>query len=131
MKILHHSTPITPEVTLQPEQHHLTLRGECYPENPVPFFGTVLAELEVHLQRDVPAKLDVTFGLTYVNSASTKALRRLFVRLDRLAQTGTEVLVEWEHEADDELTVELGRDLASNLHHIDFEEIALEARATA
>jgi hypothetical protein len=121
-------TPVTPEVHFSPERHVLSVRGECYPENPIPFFGQVLATLQLHLASR-PAKLDATFQLQYVNSASTKAFRKLLVKLNEAGERGTQVHVAWEHEAGDETMAELGRDLADDLHFITFEERPFELAA--
>ena len=122
MNVLAQRTAVTPEVVLDPAAHALSVRGECYPENPILFFGPIFAALEVHLGRAPVPAFQATFRLSYVNSASTKALRRLLTRLERLGQAGTKVEVVWEHERDDDGALELGRDLADDLHHLDLVE---------
>jgi hypothetical protein len=109
----------TPEVVLDPALRTLTLRGECYPENPAPFFTPILAALERCLVQGGPGSFEVTLQLSYVNSASTKALRRLLQRLDGAAERGLHVKVVWEHEASDETMAELGEDLGAGIHFID------------
>lgn len=121
-------TATTPEIVLQP-QGVLVLRGECYPENPLPLFAEVQAAVERCLSRPGCRALEVTLQLGYVNSASTKLLRKLFHRLDRAVEEGQEVTLTWEHEATDETMAELGRDLAEDLHFLDLRTRAYEVRA--
>ena len=107
-------TANTPEIVLLPEGT-LVLRGECYPENPLPLFGQLQASLERCLAQPGLRRLDATIQLGYVNSASTKGLRRLLHRLDRALEQGLEVTLTWEHEESDDTMADLGRDLAEDL----------------
>jgi hypothetical protein len=111
------ATAVTPEVAFHPAEGTLAIRGECYPESPISFFGQVMAAVGLHLGTR-PARLAVALQLAYVNSASTKAFRKLLVRLDEAAQRGTAVTVAWEHEASDDTMAELGRDLLEDLHFL-------------
>jgi hypothetical protein len=119
---------VTPEVVLSPELRTLTLRGECYPENPLPFFAAIFAALDKGLAQDAHQPFEVRLQLSYVNSASTKALRKLLLRLDAVAEGGVHVQVFWEHEASDDTMVELGEDLAEGLHFVDLEVRTYELR---
>jgi len=110
-------TPVTPAVHFAPEQNLLRFEGDCYPENPRLFFAPLLEALDGHLDRANPPEFVADFHLRYVNSASTVALRRLFLRLDRLGQQGGRVLVRWRHDPDDDVNEELGRDLAEECTH--------------
>lgn len=121
-------TATTPEIVVHPHGV-LAVRGECYPENPLPLFGELLATLERCLAQPGLASLEVTLHLGYVNSASTKGLRKLFHRLDRAAQAGVHVDLTWEHEASDDTMEELGRDLAEDLHFLELRTRAFEVRA--
>lgn len=122
-------TATTPEIVLLPQERVLVLRGECYPENPIPLFGQVLASLDRCLAREGFTSLEVTIQLGYVNSASTKGLRKLFGRLDRAAEAGVAVQLIWEHEVSDDTMEELGRDLAEDLHFLELETRAYRVRA--
>lgn len=110
-------TAVTPEVAFLPAEGTLAIRGECYPENPIAFFGQVMAAVGLHLGTH-PERLSVALQLAYVNSASTKAFRKLLVKLDEAAHRGTAVTVAWEHEASDDTMAELGRDLLEDLHFL-------------
>ncbi len=113
------TTALTPRVTLDPAEHRLVLEGDCYPEDPAAFFGPMLEALREYLAGDVGERLSVVLRLCYVNSSSAKALRRLLVTLDGAAAQGRPIHVCWDHEADDEVGEELGRDLTDELYHLD------------
>jgi hypothetical protein len=119
-------TNLTPEVSFRPERGVLTLTGECYPENPTAFFGPIFSALERHFRAAPPDEFLLRCELSYVNSASTKALRRLFRLLDAMGQHRVKIRVDWAHEPDDETMIELGRDLSSGLHFLDYHEEPLD-----
>jgi hypothetical protein len=113
------STELTPEVVFDPAENLLSIEGDCYPENPLAFYGPLLEVIQQHLATTAGERFFATFHLRYVNSASTKALARLLRSLDRHGQTGGRVLVRWEHEQEDEVGESLGRELTEELHHLD------------
>jgi hypothetical protein len=108
-------TAATPGVRFAPAEQHLSLEGDCYPENPRAFFAPLLGALAAYASGASgapPAAFLADVHLRYVNSASTVALRQLFVELDRLASWGTRVEVRWMYDVDDDVGEELGKDLA-------------------
>lgn len=125
----HHSprSSLTPEVTLDPTSGSLRISGECYPEDPGVFFGPLLAALWPAPTDPRPARLDATLRLSYVNSASTMWLRRLLSVLDALAAEGTAVVVSWEYDAEDDVSLELGQDLTYELRNLLVNERPLAA----
>ena len=122
------ATPVTPEVSFRPEEGFLALTGECYPENPAPFFGPILGALEGHFRRTSQRDFEARFRLRYVNSASTKALRRLFGLLNAMAEHGVSVTIAWEYDPDDDAAAELGEDLAAGLGRLHFHPVPELAR---
>lgn len=124
-------TTLTPSVVFRPEAGTLSLVGECYPENPTAFFGPIFAALERHFRSAPPGEFELRCELAYVNSASTKALRRMFGLLDAMGQHGTRVRAVWVHEPGDETMIELGQDLAAGLHFVDYVEEEIELLAAS
>jgi hypothetical protein len=122
-------TTVTPEVSFQPDQGLLVMMGECYPENPSLFFAPILGAVEAHFRASRLHAFEARFRLTYVNSASAKALRRLFGVMNAMAEHGVAVAVTWQHDALDDAAVELGDDLASGLMRIDYRAEALREAA--
>ena len=114
------ATTVTPHVTFEPDRGLLVMTGECYPENPTPFFAPIFGAIEGHFRRTTLREFEARFRLSYVNSASTKALRRLFGLLHAMTDHGVLVSIAWEHDPDDDTAVELGEDLAAGLVRLGF-----------
>jgi hypothetical protein len=119
---------LTPHVHLDGMSNRLVFEGDCYPENPVDFFGPFLATFETHLERVRPAEFVADFRLRYVNSASTVTLHRLFTLLEQAAERGAQVHVNWVHDPDDDVNEELGHDLSRGCGHLEVVHVA-EAEA--
>jgi hypothetical protein len=115
---------LTPLVRLDGGSNRLVLEGDCYPENPVAFFGPFLQTFEAHLERARPAEFVADFRLRYVNSASTVTLHRLFDMLDRAAERGARVHVNWVHDPDDDVNEELGHDHGRDCRHVEVVHVA-------
>lgn len=120
-------TPVTPEVVLDMDKHTLSVQGECYPENPLPFFQPIAATLKQHLNNKKPARFDAHMHLQYVNSASTKGLQQLVAILNDAASGGTQVHVHWQHDPEDDALEELGQDLVEDFHQVLFHKMAVAA----
>ena len=86
-------TSVTPEVVFSPAEQLLRIEGECYPENPLPFFNPLLAMLGQYFEASQPARFVAEVKLQYINSASTMGLRSLFELLDQAGQKGTDIRV--------------------------------------
>jgi len=115
-----------PEVDFRFSQHHLTLRGESYPENAAAFYGPLLAALKDYL--DTCQKETITFDvdLVYFNSSSTKMLLNLFELLNEAAEAGNNVTLNWHFDAEDETVREFGDDLAKDYAALNYCPVAKE-----
>ena len=105
-------------------QHHLTLRGESYPENAAAFYGPLLVALKDYLagRRNDAIRVDV--DLIYFNSSSTKMLLNLFELLNDAASNGNEVTLNWYYDPDDETVKEFGDDLAEDYGELNYCPVA-------
>ena len=112
------ASPCTPEVHLVPSRGLLTIRGESYPENVLSFYAPILEELRASLEDQGLRFLQVEMHITYYNSASAKAIHRLFKLLNTAAEQGCAVRLLWQYDEEDEMA----RDLGSNLRE-DFQAI--------
>lgn len=108
-------TDHTPEVVFNPAESMLTIEGECYPENPVGFFNPIIGTLQTYFVHNKPGKFVARIRLSYVNSASTKSMRQLFMVLNEAAHAGTGVDIEWEYDEEDDAIQDLGEDLMHGL----------------
>lgn len=120
------ATSTTPMIEFRPLEHRIAIVGECFPENPLPFFEPVLSTLRRYFAEQRPREFSATLRLQYVNSASTKAFRHLFCLLDEVGQSGARVTVAWEFDAEDDALEELGLDLADGLTYLDVQHRAME-----
>lgn len=111
-------TTVTPEVVFAPAEHRLSIEGECYPENPLPFFNPILSVLRAYFESQKPRAFEVRVQLQYINSAATMGMRSLFALLNDVGAQGTDVLVHWAFDAEDDAIEELGSDLVEDFHHI-------------
>jgi hypothetical protein len=121
---------VTPLVRLDGTSNRLVFEGDCYPENPVAFFGPFLETVASHLDGARPDEFVADFRLRYVNSASTVTLHHLFTLLDRAAGRGARVHVNWVHDPDDDVSEELGHDLSRDCRHVEVVHVA-DAEASA
>lgn len=111
-------TAVTPEVVFSRSANRLLFDGECYPENPLPFFTPIADAIRSHLESQRPGRFEARMRLQYVNSASTMGLRTIFSVLNDAGARGTEVDVFWSHDPEDDAMEELGLDLAEDFHHV-------------
>ena len=49
-------TSVTPEVVFSPAEQLLRIEGECYPENPLPFFNPILSMLGRYFEASQPPR---------------------------------------------------------------------------
>ena len=123
------ATSMTPEIVFSPQSNSLSIVGECYPENPIAFFAPVFSVLKKHFQSQEVPDFEAVIRLRYVNSASTKALRYLFVLLDDLGGRGSGVQIRWQFDPEDDALQELGADLAEDMAYLTFQECPVEDAA--
>ncbi|MDR0225105.1 MAG: DUF1987 domain-containing protein [Burkholderiaceae bacterium] len=114
-------TSVTPEVVFSPADQLLRIEGECYPENPLPFFNPILTTLGQYFAAHQPGSFVAEMKLQYINSASTMGLRSLFALLDQAGEKGTDIRVVWAYDEEDDAIEELGADLVE-----DFSNLVLE-----
>ncbi|MDF1484857.1 DUF1987 domain-containing protein [Ramlibacter sp. H39-3-26] len=120
-------TTVTPEVLFAPTERRLVMQGECYPENPLPFFNPILAALRQYFEVQKPSSFAAEMRLQYVNSASTMGLRSLFALLDEAGEQGADVRVLWAYDAEDDAIEELGIDLVEDFHNLQLERQPYES----
>jgi hypothetical protein len=114
------ATATSPEVDFRFDQHSLLLRGESYPENAAAFYAPVIEQLRKYLADSVGATVTIDIVLTYFNSSSTKMLFSMFDALDKAAQSGSRVLMNWYRDEEDETIFEFGEELKADFHAIEF-----------
>ncbi|MDD3481727.1 DUF1987 domain-containing protein [Azovibrio restrictus] len=112
-----------PEVDFKFSRHHLSLKGETYPENAAQFYGPILAALRAYLNDTRGAHITVDMDLIYFNSSSTKILLSLFEMLDQAARDN-QVQLNWHYDPEDETVQEFGADLAEDYTALVYNPVA-------
>jgi len=103
------ATPETPSVTFVPSKNIFEISGFSLPENVISFYKPVLEWLEEYFKS--PNKETVfTFKIKYFNTASSKMLTRLFLKLEEMNDNGKPVKVNWYYNEEDEEMQEAGEE---------------------
>lgn len=110
----------SPEVDFDFAANVFALRGESYPEDVSEFYGPVVKRLKTHLQNLREASVTFDFDLVYFNSSTAKILMGLFDALDKAAENGNRVQINWHCREDDDGMQEIGEEFSEDLRHARF-----------
>lgn len=110
----------SPEVDFDFAANVFALRGESYPEDVSEFYGPVVNGLKTHLQNLREASVIFDFDLAYFNSSTAKILMGLFEALDKAAENGNSVRINWLYREDDDGMQEIGEEFGEDLRHARF-----------
>jgi len=118
----------SPEVDFRFDQRMLSLKGESYPENAAQFWGEIITTLRRFLADDQGGgTITVNVALAYFNSSSTKMLFSLFDALNEKAEDGTEVVLNWYHDEEDDTIFEFGQELQEDFSALVFHDHAVQS----
>ncbi|MDR2888042.1 MAG: DUF1987 domain-containing protein [Bacteroidales bacterium] len=95
-----------PEVVYNMASGALEITGKSIPENPESLFTRIMGWIDSHLWQN--NTLRVLIFLEYLNSGSSKYLLDVFKQLARHIDSGKDVDIKWQYEADDISMLELG-----------------------
>jgi hypothetical protein len=116
------ATNDTPKVLLDPENEIFEISGRSLPEDVVSFYQPVLDWLEEY--RESPNDYtEFVFKYIYFNTATSKLVQDILIKLEEIHETGHQVQVMWFYEEDDEDMLDLGEEFSENVN-IPFEIIA-------
>ena len=104
-------TPKTPTVTFE-ANGKLEIKGRSIPENSVEFYKPLVDWLEQYLSSPAPLT-EVSIKLEYFNTSSSKCILDVFKKLEAIYKSGSEVVILWHYEEDDEDMLEAGEDYQS------------------
>ena len=115
-------TPKTPTVNFDSKVGRLELSGRSIPENSIEFYKPLLDWIESY--GGTPQnKTEVDIKLEYFNTSSSKCILDVFKKLEGV--TGTEMIINWYYEEDDEDMLEAGEDYQAIIN-IPFKMIEVE-----
>lgn len=116
-------TDDTPTVTLDAGNNVFEISGRSLPEDVAAFYNPIIEWMEKYNQSPL-AKTVFNFKLVYFNTASSKMLLDILMKLEELHNAGKEVLVKWHFAEDDEDMKEAGEEYA-DIVDVPFEQISI------
>ena len=115
-------TDDTPTVILDAENEVFEISGRSLPEDVTAFYDPILTWLEDYAGSPC-AKTVFIFKLVYFNTASSKLLLDILMKLEQLSEDGNDVLVRWYYPEDDEDMQEAGEEY-SDIVDVPFEAVS-------
>lgn len=116
-------TDDTPSVILDANSNIFEIAGRSLPEDVAAFYNPILEWLDQYSQNPKP-KTVFNFRLIYFNTASSKMLLDILMKLEDLHKAGKEALVKWHYPEDDEDMKEAGEEYA-DIVDVPFEQISV------
>ena len=121
-------TPKTPTVNFYIESGLLELIGRSIPENSIEFYKPVLEGLDQY-SGSPKEKTKVNIKLQYFNTSSSKCILDVLKKLEGIHKSGSEVIINWHFEEDDEDMEEAGEDYQAIIQ-VPFNMIEVEEEQT-
>ena len=115
-------TEDTPKIILDAENEILEISGRSLPEDVSSFYEPVLNWLNDYAENPA-TKTVFNFKLTYFNTASSKLLLDILMKLEELHEKGNEVVIRWHYPEDDEDMAEAGEEYA-DIVDVPFEQVS-------
>lgn len=114
-------TEDTPKIMLDKENEIFEISGRSLPEDVSAFYEPVLNWLNEYAEN--PNKKTIfNFKLTYFNTASSKLLLDILMKLEEMHGKGQDVLIKWHYPEDDEDMAEAGEEYA-DIVDVPFEQV--------
>jgi hypothetical protein len=112
----------TPKIILDAGNDILEISGRSLPEDVSSFYEPVLNWLNEYAE-DPNKKTVFNFKLTYFNTASSKLLLDILMKLEEMHEKGQDVLIRWHYPEDDEDMAEAGEEYA-DIVDVPFEQVS-------
>lgn len=117
-------TDDTPSVILDVEKDVFQLSGRSLPEDVGAFYDPILEWLN-DFEASSYTKMTFGFKLEYFNTASSKLILDILLKLEEMFENGKEIMVKWYYPEDDEDMEEAGEEYA-DIVDVPFEQIPYE-----
>jgi hypothetical protein len=115
-------TDDTPTVILDAENEVFEISGRSLPEDVTAFYEPIIRWLEDYSSSPNP-KTIFTFKLVYFNTASSKLLLDILMKLEQMHEDGKDMLIRWYYPEDDEDMQEAGEEYA-DIVDVPFEQVS-------
>ncbi len=118
------ATEDTPTVILDANKDnpHMEISGRSLPEDVVAFYDPILEWLDSYAESPLE-KTVFNFKLEYFNTASSKLLLDILLKLEDMHDDGKDILVKWHYPDDDEDMEEAGEEYA-DIVEVPFEQVS-------
>jgi len=103
------ATDDTPGIILDAENEIFEIIGRSLPENVNQFYEPILNWLDEYSKSPNPETIFI-FKLTYFNTASSKLILEIMLKLDKMFQEGKDIEIKWLVPMDDEDNEEAGEE---------------------
>jgi hypothetical protein len=114
-------TEDTPQVILDAAAGNFEISGRSLPEDVTSFYSPILNWIDEYANA-ASGKTVFNFKLSYFNTASSKLLLDILMKLEDLHKSGKEVLIKWHYPDDDEDMQEAGEEYA-DIVEVPFEQV--------
>jgi hypothetical protein len=114
-------TEDTPKVILDKDNEVMEISGRSLPEDVASFYDPILTWLDEYAEGP-NGKTIFNFKLVYFNTASSKLLLDVLMKLEEIHEAGNDVLIKWHYPEDDEDMEEAGEEYA-DIVDVPFEQV--------
>lgn len=115
-------TEDTPTVILDKDKDIMEISGRSLPEDVASFYDPILNWLDEYAQ-DPSDKTVFNFKLVYFNTASSKLLLDILMKLEEMYEAGKDVTVIWHYPEEDEDMQEAGEEYA-DIVDVPFQQVS-------
>ncbi len=115
-------TDDTPSVILDKENEIFEISGRSLPEDVTTFYEPILNWLDEYAENP-NTKTVFSFKLVYFNTASSKLLLDILMKMEEMYENGNDILIKWYYPEDDEDMEEAGEEYA-DIVDIPFEQVS-------
>ena len=115
-------TDDTPNVILDANNNIFEISGRSLPEDVASFYEPILDWLDDYSE-EANKKTVFDFKLVYFNTASSKLILDILLKLEEMYEAGKDVLVRWHFPDDDEDMEEAGEEYA-DIVEVPFEQVS-------
>jgi len=120
-------TEITPSVIFDKESGVFKIEGKTLPENVNIFYQPLLDWFSKYVE-DPNEETNLEIKLEYINTASSKVLFSLFLKMELLKDKNKKAVIKWLYADDDEDMKDVGEEY-DDVIKVPFEHIEYEAEA--
>jgi hypothetical protein len=109
------ATNDTPKVLFDPENEIFEISVRSLPEDVVSFYQPLIDWLDEY--KDSPnLYTEFVFKYVYFNTATSKLIQDILIKLEEIQETGNKVKVMWFYEEEDEDMFDLGEEFSENIN---------------